>query len=112
MPLSFACNAALIANLPMQTLHISLLSDSEADADGEDKPLAETARKRPVRAAAVAAQSLSQQLAGLKGAASCFARVKHESDAYRMQRCILPRATRTRSRCLQRTCSTCSRLSF
>ena len=58
-------------------MHIDLISDSEADADAEDKPVAETVHKRPVRAAAAAAQSLSQQLAGLKGAAqpvaSCLA---------------------------------------
>ena len=74
--------AVLTATLPTQPVHINLLSDSEADADGEDKPLAETARKRPVRAAAAAGQSLSQQLAGLKGVAHCCACLAHAANAY------------------------------
>ena len=53
-----------------QPVHIDLLTDDDGEPDGEDKPVAETARKRPARAAAVAAQTLSHRLAGLKGALS------------------------------------------
>ena len=52
----------------MQPQVVSLLSDDEQD---EDVPIAAALKERtprPVRAAATAAQSLSQQLAGLKGA--------------------------------------------
>lgn len=64
--------ATLNAHAAPQPVHIDLLSDDD-DADADDKPIAETVPKRPVRAAAAAAQSLSQKLAGLKGALSSLA---------------------------------------
>jgi hypothetical protein len=66
---AFHCvRRALSAHAASQPVHIDLLTDGEDDADAEDKPVAETARStRPVRAAAAAAQSLSQRLAGMKG---------------------------------------------
>lgn len=65
---AFHCERrALSAPVASQPVHIDLLSDGEDDADAEDKPVAETRSTRPVRAAAAAAQSLSQRLAGMKG---------------------------------------------
>lgn len=59
---------SLSAPVASQPVHIDLLTDGDDDADAEDKPVAETVRStRPVRAAAAAAQSLSQRLAGMKG---------------------------------------------